>query len=397
MRLVHLSDLHLGYRQYQRLTPTGINQREADVARTFQRAIDRIVELEPEVVLIAGDVFHTARPTNAAILHAFRQFVRLKTSLPDAIVVIVAGNHDTPRTTETGSILGLYEQLGIHVASTDAKRFSFPEHDLAVLAVPDVPGQQAEYAPDASVTHNVLVIHADVEDVVPRFQAELDRAAVRLTSRQLRASKWSYVALGHYHVHQRVAANAFYSGSTDYTSLNVWGDLFEEEELHGRTGKGFVEFDLETGKHKFHRLEASRGFVDLPPINARTMSVAEIDVAIRRVVEKHKGGIDDKVVRLVVRDVPRHIVRELDHRALREFKHRALNFNLVTRRPDALPKAGQASPGRRRSVADVVREELQRRELPPDLDRARLVELGLKYLADAEAVTLAATPLEPES
>ena len=34
MRLVHLSDLHLGYRQYQRLTPGGINQREADVAAT---------------------------------------------------------------------------------------------------------------------------------------------------------------------------------------------------------------------------------------------------------------------------------------------------------------------------------------------------------------------------
>jgi len=46
---------------------------------------------------------------------------------------------------------------------------------------------------------------------------------------------------------------------------------------------------------------------------------------------------------------------------------------------------------------DVVREELQTRELPPDLDRARLIELGLRYLADAEAVTVAATALEPES
>jgi len=397
MRLVHLSDLHLGYRQYQRLTPTGINQREADVARTFHNAIERIIELEPDLVLIAGDVFHTARPTNAAILHAFRRFVRLRTALPDASVVIVAGNHDTPRTAETGSILGLFEQLGIHVASTEARRFSFPEHDLAILAVPDVPGQQPDFAPDATATHNILVIHADVEDVVPRFQAELDRAAVRLTRRQLRASEWSYVALGHYHVHQRVEDNAFYSGSTDYTSLNVWGDLFEEEELHGKTGKGFIEYDLETGKHSFYRLEPSRDFVDLQPINARNMSVAEIDAAIRRAVEKLKGGIDDKVVRLVVRDVPRHIVRELDHRALREFKHRALNFNLVARRPEAFPKAGQGSPGRRPSVVDVVREELQARELPPDLDRARLIELGLKYLADAEAVTVAATSLEPES
>ena len=32
MRLIHISDLHLGFRRYQRLTPTGINQREADVA-----------------------------------------------------------------------------------------------------------------------------------------------------------------------------------------------------------------------------------------------------------------------------------------------------------------------------------------------------------------------------
>jgi DNA repair exonuclease SbcCD nuclease subunit len=64
MRLVHLSDLHLGFRQYQRLTPTGVNQREADVALAFRRAVDRTVELRPDLVLVAGDVFHTcARPT----------------------------------------------------------------------------------------------------------------------------------------------------------------------------------------------------------------------------------------------------------------------------------------------------------------------------------------------
>ena len=50
MRLVHLSDLHLGFRQYQRLTPRGINQREADVAQSFTRAIDKIIELAPEIV-----------------------------------------------------------------------------------------------------------------------------------------------------------------------------------------------------------------------------------------------------------------------------------------------------------------------------------------------------------
>ena len=74
MRLVHLSDLHLGYRQYQRLTPTGVNQREADVAATFRVAVDRVIELKPELVVVSGDVFHNVRPTNQAILHAFLQF-----------------------------------------------------------------------------------------------------------------------------------------------------------------------------------------------------------------------------------------------------------------------------------------------------------------------------------
>ena len=82
MRLVHLSDLHLGYRQFQRQTAAGINQREADVASVFRNAIDRIIEIKPDLVVIAGDVFHNVRPPNPAILLAFTQFSRLVRALP---------------------------------------------------------------------------------------------------------------------------------------------------------------------------------------------------------------------------------------------------------------------------------------------------------------------------
>lgn len=381
MRLVHLSDLHLGYRQYQRLTPTGVNQREWDVANTFRKAVDRIIELRPDMVLVAGDVFHTSRPTNAAILHAFRQFLRLRAELPQASVVMVAGGHDTPRTTESGSIMGLFEQIGIRVAAHEAKHFQFPEHDVSVLAVPDVPGPRPQFTPDRDARHNVLLIHADVDDVIPRYYADLDRATLRISRSDLGIERWSYVALGHYHVHQRVAPNAFYSGALDYTSLNVWYDLEES----GAQGKGLVEFDLETGKHTFHRLQPSREFKDLDAIQARDMSPAEVDAAIRRAVEKVKGGIDDKVVRLVVRDIPRQVARELDHRAVREYKRRALSFHVDTRRPELSRRDAAGAPGRRPSVVDVVREQLSARPIPSDLDRERLVELGMKYLAEADA------------
>jgi DNA repair protein SbcD/Mre11 len=391
MRLVHLSDLHLGYRQYQRLTPTGINQREADVARTFKGAVDRIIELRPDVILVAGDVFHTSRPSNAAILHAFRQFLRIRTELPATAVVMVAGDHDTPRTTESGSIMGLFEQIGVRVAATEARRFEIPEHDVSVLAVPDVPGPVPRLTPaDSSARYNLLVIHAEVQEVIPRYYADLDRATVRVSQRELGIDQWSYIALGHYHVQHRVAANAFYSGSLDYTSLNVWFDKSEESD-RGVKGKGFIEYDLAAGTHRFHVLPPSRDFLDLTPIKARDLSVAEVNEAIRRTVDRVRGGIDDKVVRLVVRDIPRQVSRELDHRAIREYKRRALSFNLDPRKPEATRRDAAGAPSRRPSIAEVVHEALREREIPPDLDRDRFVALGLRYLNDADAapVTIA--------
>src|SRR5687767_5252408 len=381
MRLVHLSDIHLGYRQYQRLTPNGINQREWDVANSFRQAVDRIIGLRPppDAILVAGDLFHSSRPSNAAILHAFRQFLRLRTEMPDTAVVMIAGDHDTPRTTESGSIMGLFESIGVHVAAHEPHHFRVSD-EIAVLAMPDTVGTLPQLKADPATRHNVLLIHADVEDVVPRYYADLDRTTTRVSRRDLELSQWSYVALGHYHVHQKVADNAFYSGSLDYTSLNVWYDLEE-----GRGKKGFIEYDLESGTHTFHALTPSRQFHDLKPVNAANLSPAEVDAAIRRAVEKVKGGIDDKVVRLVIRDVARQVARELDHRAIRDFKRRAVNFHLDTRRPEVVRRDATGAPSRRPSVMDVVREQLSTRAIPADLDRERFVELGMQYLGEADA------------
>ncbi|HTC24368.1 MAG TPA: metallophosphoesterase, partial [Gemmatimonadales bacterium] len=96
MKLAHIADPHLGARQYHRQTPSGINQREADVAHAFRTAIDDVIAARPDAVIVAGDLFHTVRPTNAAIVFAFAQFQRLREALPDAAMVLVAGNHDTP-------------------------------------------------------------------------------------------------------------------------------------------------------------------------------------------------------------------------------------------------------------------------------------------------------------
>lgn len=385
MRLVHLADLHLGFRQYQRLTPNGVNQREADVARTFQRAIDRTIEIAPDLVVIAGDVFHVVRPPNPAILHAFRQFMRLRLALPNTAVVMVAGNHDAPRTAETGSILKLFQECGVRVVDGAAERISFPEFDASVLAVPDVPGHvRPVLAPDPAYRHNVLLLHGEVAGVLPAGAASAERAGVEIPREDLRAPEWDYVALGHYHVYREIAPNAYYAGSIDYTSFDAWGERRDEQQL-GIPGKGIVERDLATGRHAFHPLEPSRGLADLPSVEGVGLGARELDAAVRAAVDAVPGGIDDKIVRLRAADVPRHVAREMDHKALREYKRRALHFQFETIRPEVARVSAGGSPSRRPSLADVVREKLASRLLPGEVSREAFVALGLKYLAEADA------------
>ncbi|MFI5257403.1 MAG: exonuclease SbcCD subunit D [Gemmatimonadales bacterium] len=383
MRLVHLSDLHLGYRQYQRVTPRGINQREADVAQSFTRALDRVIELAPDVVLIGGDVFHQVRPTNTAILHAYLQFARLRAALPATEVVMVAGNHDTPRAAETGCILRLFAPLGIHVVDGEAQALELPALDLSVLAVADNQHPRPKLVPPGTHRWNVLLLHGEVEGMLGPFAATNELASEEIPQEELHQSQWDYIGLGHYHVYRRLAPNQFYSGSLDYTSTNTWGEKIEEG-MAGVPGKGIIEHDLATGRHIFHPIAPSRDFVDLRVVSARGLTTEEVNERILATVESIPGGIDDKVVRLVVRDLPRHITRQLDHRQLREFRRRALHFHLDTRRPEMIRSVGHGAPGRRPSLADFVRDKLRERLVSPDVDRDALVQLGLKYLKDAE-------------
>lgn len=389
MKLVHISDLHLGFRQYQRQTQTGINQREADVASAFRKSIDKIIDIAPDLIVIGGDVFHTVRPTNPALLQAFIQFSRLVQMLPDAVIVMVAGNHDLPRTSETGCILRLFSEIGITVVDSGAKSFVFPELDLNVMAVPYNTRPWPALTPSPSARYNVLVMHDAVEGVMRRFLSEMP--VDELSVKDLAPEKWDYVALGHYHVYHKVAPNAYYSGAIEYSSTNVWNEIDTERQT-GVRGKGLIEHDLDTGEHRFHVLPLARRVVDIPEVAGDGLTASQLSEAIVNAVEACDGGIDERVVRLVVRDVPRHILRDLDHQKIREFKRRALHFLLDARRPQPIrAESASGAPGRRASLTETVKAMLETRHVSPGIERKALVDLGLRYLDEAERLAPALT------
>jgi DNA repair protein SbcD/Mre11 len=378
VKLAHIADPHLGIRQYHRQTPAGINQREADIAQAFRRAVDGVIEARPEVVVVAGDLFHSVRPTNAAIVFAFRQFQRLREALPEAPIVLIAGNHDTPRSTETGSILRLFEELGVDVATDEARRFVYPRLDLSILAVPHqalVGGARPSLRPDGAERHRVLVLHGEIEGVFPADRSAAEYGGALLGLEELSASEWSYVALGHYHVTHAVAPRVWYAGSLEYVSPNLWGELVDEAE-HGSPGKGWLLVDLESGAPRRQPVPLTRAILDLEPIDAEGLPAATVNALITERVQGVPGGVDDKIVRLRVWNIPRHVARELDHAAVRALKSAALHFHLDLRRPEINRTVGMGAPGRRQTLPELVRAYLERRPLPAELDREAFVRLG---------------------
>ncbi len=386
MKLAHIADPHLGARQYHRQTPNGINQREADVAQAFRAAVDGVIAARPDVVVVAGDLFHSVRPTNAAIVFAFLQLQRLREALPEAPVVLVAGNHDTPRSTETGSILRLFAELGVEVAADEARRLVFPGLDLSLLAVPHpalIAPERPVLRPEGGERRQVLVLHGEIEGVLPYDRSAVDYGGALVAPGELHADEWTYIALGHYHVQHQIAPRAWYAGALEYVSPNVWGEL-ADEQAHGLEGKGWLLVDLDSGSVERRPVPAARAVLDLEPIRADGLLAAEVDRLIAARIAAVAGGVRDRIVRLRVYDVPRHVARELDHAAIRALKAEALHFHLDLRRPETERTVGVGSPGRRQTLPELLADYLARRPLPADVDRESFVRKGVELLDAVE-------------
>ena len=88
MRIAHIADTHLGYRQYN------IEERENDIYDAFCEAIEIALKERAEVLILAGDTFDSATPPVKA-LHDFKEALRKINGRMEVLTVL--GDHDMPR------------------------------------------------------------------------------------------------------------------------------------------------------------------------------------------------------------------------------------------------------------------------------------------------------------
>lgn len=372
MRLAHLADLHVGFRQFERAGAGGRNQRELDVEAAVRAAVDGVIAAAPDLVLIAGDIFHHVRPPNGALLFFFGEVQRLRAALPGAPLLIVAGNHDTPRSVDSGSILPLLARAGAHVVAERPETVLVP--GAAVHCVPSAWAAKPPPAPASDERRHILLLHGDV----PGFGAPAPPEAVDVAA--LGAQGWSYVALGHYHSAAEVWRGAgsamWYAGSVEFTSSNPWAEIAQGP-------KGWLLVDLSgAAPEVVHQPVPTRRFLDLPPIDASGLGAAQVDAALAARFEEF--DVAGAVARLVVLGVGAATRRALDHAALRRWQGRALSLRAELRRPEAETSTPARRAALRQSLDERVRAFLEERELPPDLSRPDFVELGLQTFRDAD-------------
>ena len=96
MKLVHLSDLHLGKR---------VNEFSMieDQEYILTRIINAIDDEKPQVVVIAGDIYDKAVPSAEAV-ELFDDFL-VRLSKRELTVLVISGNHDSPERIAFGSRL----------------------------------------------------------------------------------------------------------------------------------------------------------------------------------------------------------------------------------------------------------------------------------------------------
>ena len=193
MKVAHLSGLHLGRGE-----------------GAFRAAFDRIAEMEPQLVVVAGNVFEHPGVSASAVAEFCDTVAGLRERLPDVVVAVAAGARDTPLDPERRGPLALAGALApVEVACASVRRVRVADGALSATLVPhgalaptDRPSASDSLgvAPDPRATWNVLVIHAALADA--------DSSAPALD-----ATGWDYVAMGSAQAQRRVSDRVHYAGA----------------------------------------------------------------------------------------------------------------------------------------------------------------------------------------
>ena len=266
-KILHLSDTHLGNRQY------GSDTRRDDFTHAFEAAINRALEENVDAVIHTGDLFHRRTPSLPIVTDCIE--ILRKLADEDIPFYGIVGNHDRKMDQQW---LDLIRETG--TAQRLDQTPAMVNDDVALYGI-DAVTKPAWHAADFTLEEppnsdafRLLGLHQLFEPLVPEFYADhdlaevLDRVDIDIDA----------LALGDYHKTESGIVDgvpAWYAGSTERCATDEIeprtvslleikdGDLERREiELDTREFESIrIEFD-EDDSHGYARDELARHQLD---------------------------------------------------------------------------------------------------------------------------------------
>jgi len=364
VRFIHMADTHLGAGGFgNKLSENGVNQREEDICNAFSYMIDKIIELRPDFVIHAGDLFHMVRPTNRIIDFAFKELIRLTGA--GISIVVISGNHDAPRQRSVGHVLSIIENLPdvYPVFRNKYEVIDFGDVSIGCLPhclTPEILREQMDNIRPLNSRINILVAHGVAAGIDKFSMAELSEEEIPSSIFQ---SGFHYTALGHYHKYTRVERNVCYSGSTERLSF---GELGEE--------KGFLEVTLPDLKITFHPVP-TRDMIQLDTIDAKNMDYDQLEQKINENLSSQ--DLEDKIVRMKIINLSEPLYGNLPVKDIRAKTSQAFYFKLQAER-EGIKSVELGERMRFGRLLDEFKAFVEKRPIA-NLEREELIRLAKKY------------------
>ncbi|MGC8542643.1 MAG: DNA repair exonuclease [Vulcanisaeta sp.] len=294
MLIAHLSDIHLGHRQY------GLDERLEDYSRAFLKAVDEVLRLREErgvdVVIISGDFFDTQRPPPSIYVTAIKGLTKLRDG--GVRVIVTRGNHDASVINPTENPLVVLHQMGL-VDYLDGGYIDLG--GVRVIGVGTVyTDMQNKLVNLLSSLRgngvNIAVIHQYIEGA-PYIYPVPNVDVFMVNEKPLAQLGIDYFAVGHIHEHglRHPRLNATYPGS-----LEIWDS------------REFEVYDYVDGRLRKVKEADPKGFL-LLDVGSNGVRTEPVELGVSRRMVRVRVRYDEAKPSIVRGDVS-YIASNLDQR-----------------------------------------------------------------------------------
>ena len=224
MKFIHCADIHLDSKMETNLSSGQAKERKKEILNTFEKMVAYAAENKIRGIIIAGDMFDTARITNLTK----SRVLNLINKNPQIDCLYLSGNHDE------SNFISTIEELPNNLKVFNQTWTTFDYGDIKISGVV-VNDNNAPTIYDTLRLEpnnlNIVVMHGQINQYDVKSKAEV----VNLT--KLKNKSIDYLALGHIHTYEKKPL--------DQRGVYCYAGCLEGRGFDECGEKGFVLLNIE--------------------------------------------------------------------------------------------------------------------------------------------------------